>query len=402
MTDQVIRPSILFVALSLERGGTENHLVALLPRLRAKGWPVSIYCIATRGELAENVAQSGVEVISPPLEGGSRFNGPAKVLRLGLTSLKLLFLMVWRRPPIVHFFLPGPYLIGAPLALLTLRPIRIMSRRNLNHYLSKRPLAARFELGLHRWMTAILGNSASIVNELIREEKCAPDKVGLIRNGVDIAAYEAPSDRGALRQNLGLDQSTFVGVIVANLNPYKGHADLVRALGSIAAQLPKPWVVLCAGRDDGAKAGIEALIAQHGLSDNIKLLGPRSDVPRLLAAADIGLLCSHEEGFSNAIVESMAAGLPMVVTAVGGNPEAIRHETDGLVVPARDPKALAAAILALALDPIRRQTMGSAASERARNLFSIEACVNAYDRLYLGLLTDQKAGSLAPMPPPVV
>lgn len=370
-----------------------------MPQLKAKGWPVAIYCIETRGEMADKVERTGVKVIQPPLEGTTRFKGPAKVLRLGLSASKLLSLMAWRRPHIVHFFLPGPYLIGAPLALITRRPICIMSRRNLNHYLSKRPLAARFELWLHRRMTAILGNSASIVNELIDEEKCAPDKVGLIRNGVDVARFEAAGNRSAVRQNLGIDQRAFVCVLIANLNPYKGHADLVRAVALIAARMPTPWIVLCAGRDDGAKADIDALIVQHGLSNNILLLGPRSDVPLLLKAADVGLLCSHEEGFSNAIVEGMAAGLPMVVTDVGGNPEAVRHGVDGLVVPAHHPEALGKAILSLALDPARRRTMATSGSERARTSFSIEACVDAYDRFYLGLLSGEPASLLAPIRP---
>jgi glycosyltransferase involved in cell wall biosynthesis len=389
-------PEILFVSLSLDRGGTERHLAALMPRLAAKGWRVSMYCITSPGEMASDVAKHGVEVIGPPFAGG----GSGRLvswLGVPFAALKLFWIMLWRRPGIVHFFLPGPYLIGAPLAILTGRPVRIMSRRSLNLYMAKRPLATWFELRLHTWMTAILGNSAKITSELINSEGCPPANVGLIRNGVDVSAFSCNRVSSTVRKEFGLVEDAVVGVLIANFIHYKGHADLVRALASVQAALPAKWFILCAGRDDGAGAGLRELIAQSGLSQNILVLGPRRDVPALLAAADFGLLCSHEEGFSNAIIECMAAGLPMVVTDVGGNREAVRHGVDGFVVPAHSPKALGVAILTLATNAGLRRDMGAAAAERARSQFSIGACIDAYDRLYRGLLEGRTAATLAPV-----
>lgn len=390
------KPSILFVSLSLERGGTERHLALILPRLQDLGWPVSIYCLATKGEMAPLVTLSGVEVIAPPFEGSAWFKGPTKAFRLLSTSLKLLWLMVSRRPGIVHLFLPAPYLIGGPLALLTLRPICIMSRRNLNHYLSKRPLAARFELLLHRCVDAILANSASIVSELINEEGCDPNNVGLIRNGIEIDSFTGGAERNATRKLLGIDDKAFVAIIVANLIEYKGHADLIHALSAIQTRMPEGWIVLFAGKDYGAGQEISALIIENGLGDHIRLLGSRRDIPDLLEAADVGLLCSHEEGFSNSVLEGMAANLPMIVTNVGGNSEAVRSGLDGLVVPPHSPQELGEAILSLALDPDRRQKMGQSAGERVATHFSIETCVKSYDRIYRGLLDGQSAAKLAP------
>jgi len=169
--------------------------------------------------------------------------------------------------------------------------------------------------------------------------------------------------------------------IVANLIPYKGHADLVDALALAAPDLPSGWRLLCLGRNDGIGDCLRQRAAMAGIGDNILWLGSRRDVPQILAASDIGLLVSHQEGFSNAVLEGMAAGLPMVVTDVGGNAEAVADGDTGYVVPARDPQALAAAIRRVARDPQRR-LMGERGRERIHQHFSLDACVDAYERLY--------------------
>jgi glycosyltransferase involved in cell wall biosynthesis len=145
--------------------------------------------------------------------------------------------------------------------------------------------------------------------------------------------------------------------------------------------------VLCAGRDGGSRAGIEQAIAQAGIGETVRLLGERSDVPLLLAASDLGILApTLNEGFSNAVLESMAVGLPMVVADVGGNAEAVIDSETGLVVPHSDPKVLGEAILELARDPTRRRAMGDAARLRAIQEFSLATSVDKYCTLYDNLL----------------
>ena len=102
------------------------------------------------------------------------------------------------------------------------------------------------------------------------------------------------------------------------------------------------------------------------IQDHVRFLDVRDDVPALLAASDIGIIASHQEGFSNAVLEGMAAGLAMAVTAVGGNPEAVIDGECGLVMPAKDPPALARALARLAGDPALRRRLGAAAQRRAR------------------------------------
>ena len=123
-------------------------------------------------------------------------------------------------------------------------------------------------------------------------------------------------------------------------------------------------------------------------------MGSRNDIPDLLSASDIGLLCSHEEGFSNAILEGMAAGLPMVVTDVGGNSEAVVNGKTGVVVPARQPAALGQAILELAKDSKRRKEFGGAGRARVEAEFSLEKSVEGYEEVYGSLLEGKISPSL--------
>ena len=273
-----------------------------------------------------------------------------------------------------------------------------MSRRSLNLYQQDHPILAGIERRLHRRMSAILGNSRQVVRELLNLEGCPPDRVGLIYNGIDVSCFEAAALVHS--QSEPPNASNLVLIIIANLIPYKGHLDLISALSMIADRLPPDWQLLCIGGDYSFGTKLREQIRQHKLGDHIHFLGQRRDVASLLSSADIGLLCSHQEGFANAVLESMAAGLPMIVTNVGGNSEAVVHGKTGFVVPPRDPHALSQAILELAGDAQRRHAMGKAGMDRVKSHFTVERCVLTYDRLYEGLLRGKLPGQLEGIAPP--
>jgi glycosyltransferase involved in cell wall biosynthesis len=387
-------PRLLFVSLSLDVGGAERHLSSVLPGLVARGWPVSLFCMNRLGAYAPAVREQGVDVIGPPIERQPGQQGLIGRFRATvMAGSRLSSTMRRLEPSIVHFFLPEPYLIGAPIALLRRVPICLMSRRGLNLYQRNWPGAGAIERRLHPQMTAVLANSRRVVADLVAEG-CAPARVGLIYNGVAITGLEPGMDREATRASLGLAPDDLVAIVVANLIPYKGHADILHALAGELARLPPNLKVVCIGRDEGARAGLEDLRARLGLDGRVHFLGVRNDVPALLAAADMSILASHEEGFSNAVIEAMAAGLPMVVSDVGGNAEAILDGETGLVVPSKAPAELGVAIRRLAGDDVLRRRFGAAARDRARDEFSLSACIDRYDALYRGLLAGR---SLAEM-----
>ena len=366
--------TLVAVVTGLGVGGTERHLLAVLPRLRSYGFLPRVACLRRGGALAPHFAAAGIEV--------AEFGGSGGVPAAIRTVPRLRSWLSGHRPDILHFFLPEAYLLGTIATLGMGGLVRVMSRRSLNHYQLHHPFAARVEMSLHRHMDALLANSDAVATELWGEGVPA-ERLHVIPNGIVI---EPGGDRTMTRTLLGLTPEALVISVVANLIAYKGHADLLDALAAARARLPRSWVLLCVGRDHGIGADLAARAEAAGLAAHVRFLGQRDDVPDLLAASDIAVSASHEEGSSNAVLEAMAAGLGVVATDAGGNAEAIRPGIDGLLVPPRDPAALGAALVALADDAGLRARLGEAARTRATRDFSLTACVDRYAALYRGLL----------------
>jgi glycosyltransferase involved in cell wall biosynthesis len=376
--------NILFVISNLQLGGTERQVALLATELAKLGLAVSIYSFMD-GEVRAQLEQNGIKVILPP--AGLAHKPSSKTyntLRALFAAVHLFWIMLTRRPNIVHFFLPAAYLVGAPMARLVGVPVRVMSRRSMNSY-QRGAVIRALERRMHRLMHAVLGNSRSVVRQLMGEG-VAPEWLGLIYNGIDVAAFAVPGSRRELRERLGLPTNGMVMCIVANLIPYKGHRDLIDALAIAAPGLPPNWRLLVAGRDDGVGNELREQAKRLGLHDHVVFLGARTDVAAILAASDIGILCSHEEGFSNSILEGMAAGLPMIVTDVGGNPEAVIDAETGLVVPAGDPKRFAAAIVRLAGNSALRTRYGNAGRLRVAREFSVQRFAQSHRSLYAALI----------------
>jgi glycosyltransferase involved in cell wall biosynthesis len=369
---------LLVVVTGLGRGGTERHLAAVLPALVAHGAAVRVIALRKGGEMAAVLRAGGVAVE----EAGSRAGGALAVLRASL---------LWR-PTVTHFFLPEAYLIGG-FATALAGGRRVMSRRSLNTYQAAHPRAALRERALHQRMDALVGNSAAICAELVAEG--APrERVALLRNGIVIGAPSV--SRAAVRDSLGIAPDALVITCVANLIPYKGHAELIEAFGRARKALPPGTTLVLAGRDEGMAVAITAQSEAQAFIDDVRLLGERNDIADLLGASDMFVLASHEEGSPNAVIEAMGAGLPAIVTAVGGSPEAVGDA--GIVVPARDAAALTEALVRLGSDAGLRTRLGTAAAERARSEYGLAACVARYVTLYAALVDGRDVGAVLPVP----
>ncbi|MEK9967833.1 MAG: glycosyltransferase [Ferrovibrio sp.] len=379
---------LVIVIEALDRGGAEWHLLQTLPHLKSRDFDIEIFCLRHRGELADEMERRGIVVHGYAASQNSLL---IRLVQVAVRAFGLFFYLLRYRPHIVHFILPAAYIAGAPAAVLARSRIRIMSRRSLNNYHSHMIGSKFIERQWHRRMSGVLGNSQSVIDQL-KNEGIPETKLHLIYNGVDFSIFGHNVTRDDARSRLGLSSEALVFVIVANLIPYKGHADLLHAFALISDRMPQNWVLLCAGRDDGIGSNLQDLVEKLGLTQRVHWLGSVKDVPSLLTAADVALLASHEEGFSNAIIEYMATGLPAIVTNVGGNAEAIENGKSGFVVPARDPAAMADAILELSLDPDKRLRMGAYAQESARRQYSLESCVNSYLTFYKKILSDHGMG----------
>lgn len=375
---------ILYVIGSMQVGGAETHLLRVATKLSEAGDEVEVFAFQPDGPLRSQFEKQRVNVrgFFPPKWMYKILRQPrAYAWVVLILSGALLWWRLWKlRPHVVHFFLPAAYIVGGLVSMVGPRTRRVMSRRSLNHYQLKHRLFSRIENWLHPKMDAVVGNSRAVVRDL-EGEGVDEQRLHLIYNGIDVSRFQDFNSTRSVRIELGLGVDVCVFIIVANLIPYKGHADLINACSLAAAGMPHPWKILVVGRDDGIGVQLRAQADACGLGDNFLFLGARQDIPELLLSSDIGVLCSHEEGFSNAVLEGMAAGLPMVVTDVGGNAEAVEDGVTGYVIPPKNPVELARALQRLSLDPDRR-LIGERGRNRVEAHFSMAACINGYQSLY--------------------
>ena len=368
------RPSILVVADTLNCGGTETHLLNVFSRLKEGPYDITIIPLMRGGQLEESFKQSMLLTC-----------GTSTILFVNLA--KIIYLIVSKRP-IIHLFLPRPYIVVGLLSYILPPCPLIYSRRSRNYYQRRHPIMAFVERQLHSHVSVATGNSISVCNDLLGEgvDKA---KLQLLYNGV---ALPTPSclanrrvNRDRLTSELGISDTRILVVCVANFFSYKGHLDLIEALSILGTSFTTYASLLLVGRDAGSLSSVKSSIAIHNLQGLVHLLGPRDDVPDLLTACDVGVLPSHQEGFSNSVLEGMAFGLPMVVTDVGGNSEAVIDGESGLIVPPRSPIDLARALGQLIADSCLRRKLGLAAQRRIQSTFSLDRCVNSYISLYESL-----------------
>lgn len=380
---------VKFIIGSLEIGGAERHLVQILPELKSKGLDFSVIVLSEKAKLKPVLEKAGVKV-----KTGFNISFLPSFLRrplrliFSITTLIKDFLL--DRQSVRHTFLPEAYLLTAIAARICFSKNQlVMSRRSLNNYQLRRPFLTKLERFFHKFTNFALGNSKAVVDQLY-EEGFSVDKVGLIYNGINTWPYKNLAEKSELRSKLGLCQDSILVVIVANLIPYKGHEDLLNAFSLIKNEINCKWQLLCVGRDNGILKSLKNQAFALNIADNIEFMGSRTDTMEIMKASDIGVLCSHEEGFSNSILECMAAGLPMVVTNVGGNAEAVLDMHNGFVVPSKNPKLLSDSLLALLISESVRKKFGVASQERVQQLFSLDNCINNYMRFYKALFEGGK------------
>lgn len=377
-------PSILVVIGNLAVGGAERHLLRVMPELNRRGFKVKIYVTNKRGILAASMEAAGVPVIDPQVTGLAKWGSLGKLLSYAVSMLKLVRFLRKEKPDIVHFYLPGAYLLGGVAAALARQRCLVMSRRITYTAIERKSLLFKFEKFMHRYLTCAQACSDKIKQELL-DEGIAEERIGVIKNGIDIKPFARLMPKHEARLQLQLPPDCFVIVIVANLYQRKAHKDLLQALALIKNQLPSQWRLISLGRDGGELATLKKRSAELGLSNHIDWMGQSLGVLDYLAAADMGVLCSYEEGFSNALLECMAAGLSMVVTKVSGSEEAIIDKQNGFVVPVANPERLSAAILALAQDAALRKQFSLATKARAAKAFNLGGVIDQYTEFYQSL-----------------
>jgi glycosyltransferase involved in cell wall biosynthesis len=378
---------VAFLLPNLESGGTERHVLSLARLLDRSRFSLSLFTTAGGGSLhGEFSTLLPVTVFGDPSQGRRFRTGPVEHLR---TIGRLAAMFRKDRPDILHAYLPAANVIGPIAARIAGVPNVIVSKRALANYKENFPLLRKVEPLGNRLSDVILVNSDAVRRDVERTEKHWEGKFRKIYNGVTPIAPWTEEERRAFRAREGIPAGARIVLCVSNFYPYKGHAELVDAVSRVVPASPDALFLLV-GRDAGTLEASRTLARKNGVEGNIRFLGNRTDVPDLLRACDLFVHPSREEGFSNAILEAMAAGRVVVAVDVGGNPEAVEDGRTGVLVPSRDPGLLAEAILGRLSDPEGTTEMGDSGRRRAGEHFSLDRMVREMEELYDSLL---KAGS---------
>ena len=209
------------------------------------------------------------------------------------------------------------------------------------------------------------------------------DRMLTVYNGIDLKEYNGETDKSELKKELGIEEGDLIVGHVANFRAPKGHNYLIEAASSVCQRIPGARFLLIGHPGDGTlKKEIEGKIAGLGLKENVRILGFRKDVNRMLQLMDIFVLSSTSEGLPLSVIEAMASSKPVVVTNVGGLPEIVVPDRTGYLVEAKDAGALAEKIMVLLNDEALRKQMGEAGRKLVEERYSLRAMIDNYQQLY--------------------
>jgi glycosyltransferase involved in cell wall biosynthesis len=382
------RIKVLFAIGTLDLGGAERQLVELATGLDRTRFHPIICVLAEGGPLEPMLRGAGVEVRCLGFKGfrtGSRLH----VFSAARMLFRLWRIMSQERPAIFHGFLFWAYMTGTVVARIARVPTVIASRRSLGFFKAGKWHYLFAERLVNRMTDLFIANSEAVREDVIAQERVPPGRIMVIYNGVDTTRYGGPDD-GAVRKELRVVSGPLVAV-VSNFIEYKGHAFFFEAWEALVRRYPSAVAVLV-GEGPG-RAKWEERARVRGYANSIRFVGSRGDVARILASADLFVHPSLQEGCSNAVLEAMASSVPIVATAVGGNVEAIQDGVTGLLVPARDSKALEAAMARLLDDRDYARRLGTAARKAVEARHTVQRMVCAYEDVYERLAAGGGSGN---------
>lgn len=377
MNETCSRTRVVILASTLVTGGAETVVRAIAAGLPRRGVDPTVVCLREPGEIGEQIACAGI-----PVRAGLRRRG-------GISGALWRLRAVLRgRGDIVLLCLDhhDAIAVGSMAARAAGLAARVLAVHSTGLWGRSGSFSRsdRLFIGGFSRIVAV----AEAHRAYLRDREGLPDeRIVVIHNGVDQDRFRPPGDDDRLlaRRALDIDPDAYVAVIVAALRPEKNHAMLLRAAARVRRDDPR-FTLLLAG-EGGEEDALRRLSTELRLGCAVRFLGRRRDVPSVLAAADVSVLCSHPvvETFPLSVLESMACGIPVVATAVGSIPEMMEDGSQGVLVPAGDEDALAAAITALGRDPRRRRELGGRGRVRVERLFTERAMIDEYARMLRAL-----------------
>jgi glycosyltransferase involved in cell wall biosynthesis len=366
------RPPIrlLFLVTSFDRGGAEKILTRCATGLPPDKYAVEVAALKGRSQaIAGGLALGGIRVHDLAMA----WKGDIRIF------IRLARLLRRERFEILFTFMFHPTLLGRVVGWLCGIPIRISSERIMGWENVGRRMLNRWTVGLATHVVAVSDRVAAYA---ARELQIPPDRLTTVPNGVDLGHFR-PARR------VGKCGEPLIGC-TARLHEKNDHATLLRAFARLSGRWPATRLLLVGRGPEEAR--LHALAASLGISTRVRFMGEQADVAPYLQEMDLYVQASVAEGMPNSVLEAMAVGLPVVATAVGGTPEVVVDGETGLLVPPRDPGALADAIGKFLEDPAMRDAFGRTGRARVETHFGeglmlerIEALLDKLVERHLGL-----------------
>jgi glycosyltransferase involved in cell wall biosynthesis len=362
-------------------GGTERQFVNLVRGLDRSRFDVHLACFRREGQFLQELGDGMASLTQYPLPSLHSLTAASQLLRLARHIRR-------SRIQIVHTFGFYPNLFGIAAARLARVPVLIASIRDTGDHLT--PRQRRMQRWACQFADLVLANAEAVRRRLI-EEGYDSRRIAVIRNGIVFERFGRRTDGARMRHELGLPPAGPVVALLSRLSQPKGVDYFMEAAALVARRHPAAHFLIVGDSSADAAGAAYRVSLQHaverlGLAGRVTFTGFRRDVPDLLSFVTVSVLPSLSEGLSNVIIESMAAGLPVVATAVGGNLELVEDGVTGFLVPARDAAALARAVDPLLADLQLAARLGEAGRRRAEERFSLGAMVRSTESLYAELV----------------
>jgi glycosyltransferase involved in cell wall biosynthesis len=373
------RIRLLNVVPTLMCGGTENQVMALSRSLDASRFDMEFACLRRWGPFVRELAERRVPLTEYEITSFYSVSAVVQQTRFARHLSR-------RAIQIVHAYNFYGNVFAIPPARLAGTPVVIASIRDLGLYLT--PLQKRVQRHICRFADRILVNTDAVKDWLVKDGYDG-EKITVIENGVDLSRFNQHIDCARVRRELGIPPDAPLVVVVSRLNRQKGLEQFLEAAAIVHRQLPRAQFLLVGEASPFARTyqdELKELARRLQIAPRVLFTGLRRDVPALLACADVAVMPSLNEALSNSLLESMAAGAPVVATRVGGTPEVVIDGETGLLVPPADAVSLASSIAHLLATPALAQRLGQAARRLITERFSIERMASRTEQLYRDLL----------------
>jgi glycosyltransferase involved in cell wall biosynthesis len=372
------------LVLSLSPGGTERLVIEICKQLTDRVDSM-VVCLDDRGAWAAELEAANIPVIALRRQPGFQ---PA-------LSRQIARLITAHGIDVVHCHHYSPYVYGLLASLFTNARLVFTEHGRLSD--AGPPVKRR----LVNPLLSMLGGQVCAVSGDLKNHMVAEGfparRIQVVYNGIDPGRRPTAIHRQVAREMLGLPLDGFVAGTVGRLDPVKNLRTMLQAHCMLLERQPDARLVIVG--DGPERAALEALAGELNIAHAVTFAGYRSDVRALMPAFDVYLNTSAYEGVSLTILEAMAAGLPVVATSVGGNPEVVIDQETGMLVPSR-PRAIADAVGRLAFEPRRRRILGDAGRWRVMRHFSIARMVHDYASLYFGLTSHATSPAPDAVPTP--